>query len=262
MNNYCYIHVCVISKGLFILKELLDMILKSDLYEQLICISIVLLGNVNNTIINNIERYDKKIKVIYTNENIRLYEYPTLKCLYDFSKEDNQHSNILYMHTKGVNKPYLKGEHAWRKYMSYFMITKSSNCLKQLKNSYDTVGCNLKKPNSNIKHLHYSGNFWWAKTDYIKTLIDPNLFLSDKKYYIEQNKIDRFHAEWWLMKNINVKPYCIYSIDRDIIKIPIEPYEYENGNDPYLLYLIHLKQNNIISKDKYNILFNTIIKYL
>ena len=69
-NNYCYIHVCNINNGLVILKELLDRIIKVSLDKKLEEIRVCILGPSNHSQISNIESYNPKIKVIYTNDNI------------------------------------------------------------------------------------------------------------------------------------------------------------------------------------------------
>jgi hypothetical protein len=67
--------------------------------------------------------------------------------------------------------------------MEYFLIEKADICIKKImEENYDTVG--VMKCNN---PLHYHGNFWWAKTTYLKELfknhtvgenyIDPELFL-------------------------------------------------------------------------------------
>ena len=50
----------------------------------------------------------------------------------------------------------------------------------------DVVGSNYSK----YPHPHFSGNFWWATSNYLKTL--------EKNNEINVNKAD---GEWWLFKN-------------------------------------------------------------
>lgn len=263
-NNYCYIHVCNINNGLIILKELLDRIKKFSLDTALEEIRICILGPTNHRLISNIESYNPKIKVIYTNTNIKLYEYPTLKLIYDFC-QDNWNSNILYIHTKGASKPYLKAEINWRHYMSYYVIDKYKNCLNILAKGYDSAGCEMKKDGGKFKYLHYAGNFWWAKSEYIgKNLPDPKIFVSQDIYF-KESKIYRFHAEEWIMMDNDVKPFNLFSTNRDLIKYPIKFMEYQDGDQPYLNYLHVLRDNNIISQSVYESLIlrnkkNNVIK--
>jgi len=225
-------------------------------------IKVCILGPTTKDLITNIEKYNSKVEVIYTNENIKLYEYPTLKFIHNFSKE-NQDCNILYIHTKGASKPKLKAEVSWRHYMSYFMIDNYKICLNKLENNYDTTGCELKEDGNKFKYLHYAGNFWWAKSNYIRdNLPDPQIFVSQFKYF-KESKIYRFHAEEWIMMSNNVKPYNLFSTNRNLINSPIKFMEYKDGYNPYLSYLHNLRDSNIIDKDKYEMLllrnkFNTV----
>ena len=71
----------------------------------------------------------------------------------------------------------------WRKYMEYFIIENYESCLVIL-DKYDACGVNL----CSNPTKHFSGNFWWSTSEYIKKLTD----LKD---------IDRGHrwnAEFWI----------------------------------------------------------------
>ena len=257
-KNYCYIHACNINNGLDILKELLDKIVSSTLDTVLEKIRISILGPISKSTLDNILKYNPKIEIIYTNNNIKLYEYPTLKLIHQFSIEHDD-CNILYIHTKGASKPHVKGEVSWRHYMSYFTLEKYKECLHILDNGYDTVGCDLKTGSNKFKYLHYAGNFWWATSKYLgKKLPDPQQFVT-QQYYFRESKIYRFHAEEWIMMNNNVKAYCFYNSNRDLIKYPIHCMEYKDGDIPYLNYLSNLKHLKIIDNNKYHYLTS---KYL
>jgi hypothetical protein len=68
-------------------------------------------------------------------------------------------------------------------------------CVEKLK-EYDTVGCNLYLHSE--CRSHYSGNFWWAKTSYLRTL--PYLSM-----------ISRHEAELWLLMNHKCKLYSMHN---------------------------------------------------
>ena len=113
----------------------------------------------------------------------------------DFIKEN---CNIFYIHTKGVSitESNMRFYHNssdinhltecvndWRKYMSYFIIKKYTDCLEILK-SYDACGVNL----CFNPQKHFSGNFWWATSTYINKLKDIETI----------NKSHRWNAEFWI----------------------------------------------------------------
>jgi hypothetical protein len=143
--------------------------------------------------------------ITYTFEN--RYEMSTLSMMYKNALQNDAY--YLYIHTKGSsrinsnneppNYPYENIEN-WRKIMDHFCIENSDVCISELKN-YDLVGCNYVSSGSiSIDVLsHYSGNFWWSKSEFIRKL--PNLDTI-------QNS-DRFLAEFWIGM-INHKALCLY----------------------------------------------------
>ena len=86
-----------------------------------------------------------------------------MKLLYTHAVEED--FNVLYIHSKGVTKPWSDCVKDWIDYMLYFNIDKFQTCLELLQ-EYDAVGVNLQdKP-----VLHFSGNFWWSKSSNIRKL--------------------------------------------------------------------------------------------
>lgn len=161
MNNYIYIHVCCINNWKEIFQQLLFDIKESGLYEKITKIRCVVLKKTYDDL--DILR-DDKIEILGISDKVLLYEQVTLNLLYEqsFIKE----FNVLYIHTKGVKhnntNPCVTD---WVHYLTYFNIYKHDVCLDSLQ-TYDTVGVNLQ----NNPVLHYSGNFWWSKSEYIKKL--------------------------------------------------------------------------------------------
>jgi hypothetical protein len=111
--------------------------------------------------------HDKKIELIGSDTNVGLYELPTIHSLHKHAFVEDMY--VLYLHTKGVkhnnrNKNVLD----WVNYLTYFNIEKHETCIQALEDGADTVGVNLQKDKT--VPTHYSGNFWWAKSDYLKKL--------------------------------------------------------------------------------------------
>lgn len=92
------------------------------------------------------------------------FEFDTLNLLKQYCLS-NPNEKVCYIHTKGITTPNNDCINDWRKYMSYFVINKYNNCLNLL-DQYDTCGVDL--VDTPVKH--YSGNFWWARADYINKL--------------------------------------------------------------------------------------------
>lgn len=170
-------------------------------------------------------------------------EYDTLNLLYNFCKENNNY-NILYLNSLGViwskeelngNKvPTPFGEYSyetigynkscWRKYLEYFTIDKWQECVVEL-NNYDCVGVEyidggfIGEEAHNCQH--FSGNFWWANSDYIATL-DPQ--------YMIDNKYGRFSCELWIGTN---KPKCksLYNFNKNLYCFEAFETEYTQGKN-------------------------------
>jgi hypothetical protein len=188
MNTYIYIHVCCLNNWKEIFNKLLFDIKESKLYDKVTKIRCNILTK-NNNDLNFFN--DDKIEIIGTNNDIKLYEQSTINLLYEHSLLED--FNVLYIHTKGVkynNKNINVTD--WVKYLSYFNIYKHDICINELLN-YDVIGVNLlKKP-----VLHFSGNFWWSKSKYIRKL--------NKCKYINYNS-----PEFWITENKNGNYLCLW----------------------------------------------------
>ena len=112
------------------------------------------------------------------NDNKHMEETETLKSLLEFS-EGNPGYKVLYIHTKGATKN-LKPVDDWRKMMNHFVIKNWKSCLNLLEDN-DAVGCNYSEETFLGRYPHFSGNFWWSTTDYIKTL-NHDYLKSDRRW--------------------------------------------------------------------------------
>ena len=201
-KNVCFIHSCTLaSTGTEKLDLLLDSIQSSGLLNELDSIIINNIGIALNSA--KYKQIDSRIEVIQHSINTHLFEIPTLKLIHEYS---TQHPNvkILYLHTKGIS--YAKTDYRyqsgldWIHYMLYFLVGAShyKKCLRLL-DTYDTVGCNY-----DDKMPHYSGNFWWAKSSYLKTLSLESL-------------THKMSAEWWLLspKPLLANKYVLHTTNKN-----------------------------------------------
>jgi hypothetical protein len=160
-NIYIYIHVCCINNWSDIFRKLISDLKESGLYQIVKSIKC-------NILTQNMDELDEcltdpKIEIIGISNELHLHETPTINLLYEHSlKEDFK---VLYIHTKGVTRYGCQNVTSWVKYLSYFNIYKHEICIDNL-DTYDSVGVNLQ----NNPVLHYSGNFWWSKSEHIKKL--------------------------------------------------------------------------------------------
>jgi len=119
-------------------------------------------------------------------------ELVTLDRLYNYCKNDKNVEYILYLHSKGVTNP-SPPVNSWVDYMEYFNIEKWEKMVCLLETGNNTAGCQF----LDIKRecLHYSGNFWWARADWVITrpVPDPvNCTLDRHKHN------PRAYSEFWI----------------------------------------------------------------
>jgi len=108
-----------------------------------------------------------KLKILQVADNPKKWEYPTLCYLKSIVDNEEEKSHICYIHLKGARQPNNSKMEDWRKMMEYFIIDKYQECVRHLNERYNIVGVNWISGRMNN---HFSGNFWWANSDYIKTL--------------------------------------------------------------------------------------------
>ena len=208
----CFIHITNLNNeftGYNIFLNQIHYIKTSGLYDKLDYIFVTMLGK-HIKIIN-----DHKIKLVHYSENCNEWEFPSIKIIKYFSDNIKENIKILRIHTKGVLKK--ENSYEWRKYLEYFLIGNSEICIKLL-NNYKCVGVNQQYYNDdeNKYRNHFSGNFWWTNSYFIKTL--PLLNDCD----------DRYITEHWLIGDLIKNDYryflSLHHIDFDLYNNKI----YEN----------------------------------
>lgn len=93
----------------------------------------------------------------------------------------NEKFYALYLHLKGSSKTderQFENALCWMDYMLYGVVDNWIICKQHLDAGADLVGSQW--------HWHFKGNFWWAKSSYLRSLPDPMLLSHD-----------RYAAEYW-----------------------------------------------------------------
>jgi hypothetical protein len=191
MSYIIFIHLAVIGRYKERLAQYLNLINKSDLYDNIKNIYISYVGNEKFNF--NLIDYDinNKIKAIHISSNLQDYELPTQQYIYNFCKEHPDYK-ILYLHTKGITGEINQCIEDWVAYMIHHCINKWNDCIDKLK-EYVTVGVDLR----DYPALHYSGNFWWATSKHISSLPEPFDFANIGKYPNPLNS-PRHNQEFWI----------------------------------------------------------------
>ena len=189
MNTYIYFHVCCFNTWQDIFKQLIADVKESGLYSKVTEIRCNVLTT-NNQDIYWLSEYDPKIKIIGVSNNLNLFETPTLNLLYEHSLSEE--FNVLYIHTKGIrhtNNPCITD---WVKYLTYFNIYRHDICMEELSN-YDAVGVNL----HDEPRLHFSGNFWWSKSQYIRKIGQCNYTeYNSPELWLTEQKVGNYLSLW------------------------------------------------------------------
>jgi hypothetical protein len=133
------------------------------------------------------------------------YERPTLYHMHKMAELEPD-TMYCYVHTKGIshfNTPSYNNVMDWLRLLTYWNIEKWKDAVHIL-DTHDIYGCTLIANYYNITNNHYSGNFWWANSSYIKQLpsyIDTSYngpefwpcILNSKKYSAHNSNLKSCH---------------------------------------------------------------------
>lgn len=142
-----------------------------------------------------------KIEFLYTSSQGDLFEFQTL---IEMWKKTNELGSFIgfYFHTKGIswlttNPAVYSVCSSWRLMNEYFLFDKYKMAISSLLNeNYDVYGTNYTKIH-NDKYRNLGLNFFWFKSDYVKTL--KPLTLEDRSF--------RFSSEAWVLSQTH-NVYC------------------------------------------------------
>lgn len=164
---------------------------------------------------------------IFNNVARNVGEDYTHKKMYDDCHREDQ--KVLYIHAKGITSiinsltvpgrtSKYRNRYYWRLFM-YNVITDWKKCVEALDSGYDTAGIDY----TDIPSAHYKGNFFWSKSEHIKTLSDP----STKDWWIDLKKeknnewlnrvCDRFASELWPCSKKEMRIFNVRSNNGDYV---------------------------------------------
>lgn len=157
-----YFHVCQLGDWRRSFDLTFDRLKTSGLYDAT---SEIRCGVVcpQKNMVDDSRLEDDKIKVCAVGIP-QQYERPTLIHMRQMSETEDD-TLYWYVHTKGIRhfgKPQEENVIDWIKLMLYWNVERWEEAVKSLE-QYDTYGCNW-------AGWHYSGNFWWARSEHIRML--------------------------------------------------------------------------------------------
>lgn len=210
MNNcVAFFHVATIGKYQEVYNELIQTIVSSGLYNYL---DHLFVGIVGDKPVDGLGL--DKLQILYQGENLDNYEFLTLRKLQILAYSCTNH-RILYIHTKGLTTAgYSEAISDWRRYMAYFVIERYKDCLGFLEN-YDVCGVDWRTNPA----PHFSGNFWWATSEYIRRLPSiEDISQVGAKQVISTSL--RHNAEMWIGMSDTVNAKSLYDCGVDVYERP------------------------------------------
>lgn len=209
---YGFMHVATMGNWEEVVTEQLNLIESSGLRAKTNKLFVGLLGE------NKTELFQGKTTAIFYNSNLKLAENFTLLQLHKCASYTPD-SKFWYIHTKGVShfgKPLHENVSLWRKYLEYFTIEKHEDCIKYLDEGYDACGPEWGLQCCNIS-VGFAGNFWWANTNYLKTVVAKHLMIHN-----------RFAAECNFVANNNPKIKSLHNANIPFYYEPYPPEKYRS----------------------------------
>jgi len=180
---YCFIHSCNLNNDLTRLNYLVDSLNKSE-----INFTSIFINNIGKPV-DNIEHYS---------DDPKLFEIPTINKMIEFGKL-NKNARILYIHTKGVSENIQRFKEQvddWIDLMLHFLLKPET---PDLLNTYDCVGSLYRRD----PLPHFSGNFWWATSEYLSKL-----------EFISENNVNKNDAEYHLFSKCP-DYHCLHQTNLD-----------------------------------------------
>lgn len=201
---------------------------RSGLYDATDIIYINIVGTDNPELppYYNDDEFQSIIKdpkvIVTTNDRADVFEFFSMIKIKEVCSSLLENANVWYLHTKGATtavfvppwNPKDKNPAAyWKEYMEYFIVERWRDCVEHLRD-HDMVGTEWRT----VPSPHYSGNFWWANSEYIKRL-------PDAKQYMEQYRWDRIMAEMYAGR-ANPKAFCFHNFYEDLYRFSALPAVY------------------------------------
>lgn len=183
-----------------IVQTQVDIIAGSGLLDKIDKIFYATMGKTGKMF--NITESEKYVHIAHYGD--KGSELETLSLLHQFCHY-NPSSKVLYFHDKGS----LHHSTANAKFCTMLnCYVLNTHCIEAL-DSHDTCGWRI----SPIPYPHYSGNFWWARCDYVNKLIDPMAAVNNQTFVNAANHmneciglIGRHFAETWIGTGPSIHP--------------------------------------------------------
>lgn len=148
---------------------------------------------------HNAGKIKTNVKLISVCSHAAFHEWTTLNYMHNQAKQSEENFYICYIHLKGLLRWGDPNVGDWRDFMNWGAIEKWQDNVAALAD-HDCSGTNW----NTEPWPHFSGNFWWARSDYVKkldTLIHPEDKLARGFTQFKQHPTNphwRFDNEAWI----------------------------------------------------------------
>lgn len=126
-------------------------------------------------------------------DDVKAFEAPAMRLIEAWARDAV--GSVLYFHTKGVSAPNSDHKRKWRELMTRETIGRWKENVRDL-DDHDVVGVNWREC---APIPHFSGNFWWARADWIRSLAPFDAYYQTPCYYPNDwGEGLRLACEFWI----------------------------------------------------------------
>jgi len=211
-KNVIFYNVATVNHYQKISDQIFNRIESSGLLNNVESINININGS-GSLIVPDNDKYN-----IYRVGKLEDMEHHSMLTIREFSiLHDNY--NIFYLHSAGCSHPESKPLNDRREYLLYFNVDEWQDAVDKL-NTFDCYGCDLRTE----PVMHYSSNFWWATTEYLRTL--PKV--TDLPLQNGSVNSDRHRSEFWVCYGNAGNYYCAWDCGISCYERHLHSYSREN----------------------------------
>lgn len=184
MRALVYFHVYTDTIYESILKEMMDIMQSSGLLHDIIQLRACITGSEVQRASEIISSYPNTVIHQSSQHSGKEFERFTLHRMHHDCSQFSDDHFILYIHSKGVSRKSQKfpGVAKWRRIMLQTLALYRHVAWTHLAYGADIFGLFFRNKPSN----HFSGNFWWSRSAYIRTLpmpigsryLDPEMWIT------------------------------------------------------------------------------------
>ena len=223
MKKIVYYYAYLDGNYKLIVQDQLSKILLSGLYDDCDSVEFCIASNHLEYIEwtkNLVSEYSKiNTRVISIDKSQYPADFHEFKIALRYLKAmaDTENGYYCFIHAKGIsNTSYIAD--LWRLSMDYATIWDWKKNIEMLESGYDAVGPNLRYDTFLGYYPHFSGCYWWATHEHIRSLTTDYLYNTDNKYL----------EEFWIGSNHQAKLGSTFECDHN------EPYLIETTIKKYI----------------------------